>query len=217
VSARRLSHLGVLAAVLVLAFAPSARADDFQQIFGDYRADGVVSPCSHSETSLHNAQGQIPNDIEQYAPDFPAALQSALEARARGQCGGAAAAPAPAIPAPPAGALAPRSSRRHRHDAAAPPPAPPAAEAPAGASAAASDGAAAAQVPGVNAATRSEAPLPVVLLGAVGGAFALALLAWALGRRALPAGGPARHAFAETGYRAGGLWADFRDWLRTGR
>jgi hypothetical protein len=216
VSARRLSRLGVLAALLALVGAPSARADDFQQIFSDYRSDGVVSPCSHSEASLHNAQGQIPNDIEQYAPDFPAALQSALEARARGQCGGAAAAIAPVTLAPSAAALAPHASRRRaRHGVAAPPPAPPAAApvAPGGA-----DGtAAAARVPGVDAATRSEAPLPVVLLGAVGGAFALALLAWAIGRRALPAGGATRHAFAEAGYRAGGVWADFRDWLRTGR
>ena len=218
--ARRLSSLAVVAALLALAAAPSARADDFQQIFGDYRADGVVSPCSHSEGSLHSAQGQIPNDIEQYAPDFPAALQSALEARARGQCGGASAAVPAGPTAPSASALAPRKHRKGRAGAAAPPPAPPTQALPVPAGAAGAIAVAtgsAAQVPGVDAATRSEAPLPVVLLGAVGAALALALGAWAIARRTLPRGGPARHAFAEAGYRASGVWAEFVDWLRTGR
>src|ERR671931_1674129 len=99
---RRITGLAVLA--LALLPAASARAGSYQQIFADYRADGVVSACRYSASELRAAENQIPNDIEQYAPDFPAALQSALEAHARGDCDKKAApapAPAPAT-APPA-------------------------------------------------------------------------------------------------------------------
>lgn len=66
--------------------------------------------------------------------------------------------------------------------------------------------------------TGADVPAPILLLGifvlllALGaGAFAVAHLrgwdpGWAVA---------ARHAWAEAGYRMGGTWAEFRDWLRS--
>ena len=47
---------------------------------------GAVAPQPRREADLRAAKGKIPNDIEQYAPDFPDALDEALEARARTSC-----------------------------------------------------------------------------------------------------------------------------------
>ena len=62
-------------------------ADDFQQIFGDYKDNGQINGCYRPD-QIHNAGSDIPPDIEQYAPGFGDALASAQT-----QCGSA---PAPA-------------------------------------------------------------------------------------------------------------------------
>src|SRR5688572_19568114 len=59
-----------------LALPAGAAADDFQRIWGDYRADGQLNGCYRPE-ELHNAGSQIPPDIEQYAPGFGNALSTA--------------------------------------------------------------------------------------------------------------------------------------------
>ena len=59
-----------------LAFPASALADDFQEIFGDYKNDGKIDGC-YAPGQIHNAGQQIPPDIEQYAPGFGDALSSA--------------------------------------------------------------------------------------------------------------------------------------------
>jgi hypothetical protein len=69
----------VVAASLVLP--ASAGANDFQKIFGDYKADGQLDGCYRPD-QLHNAGQGIPPDIEQYAPGFGDALSSAQT-----QCG----------------------------------------------------------------------------------------------------------------------------------
>ena len=77
------------AAVACLALAPGAGAatgNAFLMTFTDYKADGVIIGCQYTEGQLKDAQRQVPPDIEQYAPDFPGALQAALEQRAKG-CG----------------------------------------------------------------------------------------------------------------------------------
>src|SRR3954447_10492753 len=86
---------------------PSAHAAGFDAIFKDFKADGEIDPCKYSASELAKAKKDVPPDIEQYAPDFPDALQAAIEARAKNQCGkkkAAAAAPAATTPAatPPA-------------------------------------------------------------------------------------------------------------------
>lgn len=67
-----------------LALPAGAAADDFQRIWGDYRADGELNGCYRPE-ELHNAGSQIPPDIEQYAPGFGDALSSAQTRCGAGQ------------------------------------------------------------------------------------------------------------------------------------
>jgi len=71
-----------LVALALLAFPAAAAADDFQKIFGDYKADGQLDNC-YQPDQIHNAGQSIPPDIEQYAPGFGDALSSAQT-----QCGG---------------------------------------------------------------------------------------------------------------------------------
>src|SRR5439155_24477418 len=128
-----------------------------------------IDPCKHSAAELRRARADIPPDIEQYAPDFPEALDAALEARASGRCdkkAKPAAAPAPAAapsaPAPPAsgtggGGAAPPAAPAP----AAAPPAPSATSAPAGAP---TDDAIARAASG-HARAGSDAPAPLIGLG----------------------------------------------------
>src|SRR3954454_12796278 len=94
----------IVAALAVVA--PNAYADAFDTIFKDFKADGQIDPCKYSASELAKAKKNVPPDIEQYAPDFPDALQAAIEARAKNQCnkkaaaaGGTATTPAPTPPA----------------------------------------------------------------------------------------------------------------------
>ena len=217
---RRAITLAALAGAL--AAPATAQADAFSDVFADYQKDGRIDPCAHSQADLRAAKGKIPNDIEQYAPDFPQELDEAAEDRARSACpstGSAAAAPTATTTATTTaaqGAPAPTATT----DVAAPAatvPSPPGSAQPVPAAA---DGAI------VNAAARSadrgtdEPPAPLIALAAVGGLLLLGLLLWGLARffawdPAWLAG--ARHAVQEAGWRAGGLWDDFTDWLRPGR
>jgi hypothetical protein len=70
----RLLPMLVVAVSLVLP--AGAGANDFQQIFGDYKADGNLDGCYRPD-QLHNAGQGIPPDIEQYAPGFGDALAAA--------------------------------------------------------------------------------------------------------------------------------------------
>src|SRR5436305_12314487 len=103
-------RLVVLTIVVLLGLcAPAAWArGSFDSVFADYTKDGKIDPCKHSAAELQKARADIPPDIEQYAPDFPDALDAAIEARARGACAkkprpaaAAAPVPAPTTPAPP--------------------------------------------------------------------------------------------------------------------
>ena len=217
--------LPFLVSALLLAVPATAAADAFDDVFADYQKDGRINACRHSDDALRDARKDIPNDIEQYAPDFPDALDEALERRARGECqnggtdgdgspnAGAAAAQNGGTPAP-GSEEASTTPPAATTPGAAPTP-PPAAEA----DAAALDGAIA------NAAERdaeggSDAPAPLLVLAIVGGLLALVALAWGILRWfALEPGWlvSARHATAEAGWRTSGAWADFTDWVRRGR
>jgi hypothetical protein len=95
------------------------------------------------------------------------------------------------------------------------PPAPPVAEQPAppSDSTAAIDRAAAAS-------PDNDAPAPLVGLGVLALLLVLTAAMWlALRRYGVGEGrlAPAYHSWREARWRAGGVWEDFRDWLRLGR
>jgi len=228
----RLAALAVV--VAALAVPAAAHADAYDEVFGDYTADGRIDACAHTAEELRDARRQTPSDIEAYAPDFSAALEAAADAR--GSCGaattaagaaGAGAAPgAPAATGTPAPAPAPGTTA----------PAPGVPGAPA-------DGTAPGGTPGPGGTARTAGPAgdgavvraartstedagaaalpaPVLVLAVLAALLALAALVAGLAR--LLAVEPrwalaARHAIAEAGWRAGGTAADFGDWLRSRR
>jgi hypothetical protein len=72
---------------------------------------------------------------------------------------------------------------------------------------------------GVTAATGADFPAPIIMLAVLAALLALAALVVSLFR--LRGAEPAlvpwwRHLWGEAGYRAGGAWAEFVDWLRSG-
>jgi hypothetical protein len=88
----------MLAALAGALTAPAAaHADAFSDVFADYQKDGRIDPCAHSQSDLRAAKGKIPNDIEQYAPDFPQAPQSPTATAE-------VAAPTATVPSPPGSA-----------------------------------------------------------------------------------------------------------------
>ena len=123
----------VLAALAILALGPAAALaadelpDDVQSVVDDFRADGEITPCKHTVQALERTSQLAPSDIAQYSPDFPAAVEAALEQRKRDDCaagngaangGGPGAAPgATATPPPGAGASGPGPHRQRDSDA----------------------------------------------------------------------------------------------------
>jgi len=219
-----MKRTGTLIAVLLtlLAAAPAAQANAFKDIFSTYRKTGAVDACKWTAKQLADAKRQVPNDIDQYAPDFPNALDDALQKRASGACSKtAAAAPATSTPAgaPPASPTATTGV---------PPgttPAAPGSSAPAPQPAPTSKPAPAVTDNAILAASRSRSsdagiPAPLVALAVIGALMALAALLYGLARwwawepRWLVRW---RHAGAEAGWRASGSWAEFMDWVRLGR
>jgi len=212
----RLIRCGLIALALALCAAPAAYADAFDRIFHEYQKTGKVDPCHFSQQDLEKAQGQVPNDIEAYAPDFPEALQAAAEQRASGACAQKQSGAAPA----PAGAAAPAATPPGT-----PPPATPGATgAPAPTPdpqpAATAADQAIAKAADTKRVSDAGAPAPVVALAAIWLLLALGGLGYALARwlawEPRWAGGT-RHAVGEAGWRASALWAEFTDWLRLGR
>jgi cobalamin biosynthesis Mg chelatase CobN len=211
----------VLACAAALVMPAAAQADAFDQLFKEYRSTGKIDGCKHSAKELAQAKRQVPNDIEQYAPDFPDALDAAAAARAKGGCDQQAvaattatstaagttatqAAPtsstATATPAQPA---APTTATTPAPQADPQPPSAVADDAIPAAARAADDG--------------RNVPVALVLVGAL---VLLALALWGLAR--WWAWEPPwlvrwRHATAEAGWRASAAWAEFTDWLRLGR
>jgi hypothetical protein len=219
----------LLVAVLVLAAAaPAALADDFDQVFKDYAKDGRIDPCKHSAAQLQHARKNVPPDIEQYAPDFPDALDQAIEARAKGRCGGTKKAAAPGATAPPAsgpvGGTQPPAGKTTTGangatttGAAGAPPAPAADHPPAGAP---DDNAIARAASTGDSGSGSDVPAPLIGLAVLAGLLALAGLAVGLaGWRGWepPWALRARHALGEAGWRAGNTWSEFADWVRQAR
>ena len=214
--------LSVVTVLLLVCCSSVAFADAFDDVFADYQKDGKIDACQHTEKELRDARSQIPNDIEQYAPDFPDALDAAREQRARGGCKddatatnasqdtGGAAAPGSTPPA----ATTPTTPTAPATTGATPTP-------PGTTNAAdAADDGAIANAAERDADTGGDAPAPLLVLAIVGGLIALGLLLWGLMRWLAYEpdwSRSARHATAEAGWRTSGAWADFTDWLRRGR
>src|SRR3954462_2756296 len=99
--ALRRARTQVLILVLALAFPAAASANDFQTVYREYKRTGTIKECKFSDKQLANAEKQTPPDVEQYAPSFLDALQSARERNA--DCNKKAAptpAPTPTTPTP---------------------------------------------------------------------------------------------------------------------
>ena len=73
-----------MAALALLATPAPAAAQS--KIFQDFRDDGRIDPCAYSPGELNRAKGQLPPDIQQYAPGL--ADQLGLACRGGGQAGG---------------------------------------------------------------------------------------------------------------------------------
>jgi hypothetical protein len=72
--------LAALAGCACLALPAGAVASPLDE----YQQSGHITPCKYSAGQL---QGDVPNDVAQYAPEFLSQLQAAARDRARG-CGG---------------------------------------------------------------------------------------------------------------------------------
>jgi hypothetical protein len=209
----------VLAACLLLPAAASA--NDFQNVYREYKRTSTIKPCKFSNQQLRNAERQTPPDVEQYAPSFLDALQNARERGA--DCGKKAATPAPA-PAP-----TPSTPTSAPPTASVPSPVPPASTAPAAAPTTpppAPTVPAQANVKGVpspptaNAKKSDSAPVVVWLIGALAALAVLfavfAGLAWWFGWSAEPITRPWRASWGDFGGRVADFRGEFGDWMRTG-
>ncbi|HEY5195781.1 MAG TPA: hypothetical protein VIJ51_02005 [Solirubrobacteraceae bacterium] len=191
--------------------APAASASAFDTLFNTYRNTGTIPSCKYSVAELQSAESSVPPDIQQYAPDFPAALQAALQARARGVCGGKGNGATPA---------APKSGAASK-------PKGPARPSPAGVTPAPTRSAAAGLSPIAAAAAAAPSAggsgtgkVALIVVAALMAALAAAALWWmvAVLRGREPAWmGPAGHALGEVRLRAGGALREFADWIRLGR
>jgi hypothetical protein len=85
---------------VALAF-PSAAAAGSSELYEEYRRSGVIDGCAHGTGELSEALSGVPADIKAYDPGFADALNVALERRAAG-CRGVAAAD-PLVPVAVAG------------------------------------------------------------------------------------------------------------------
>lgn len=221
-----MKRTGTLIVVLLalLAAAPAAQAGPFKDIFASYKKTGRVDACAWSAQQLADAKRQVPNDIEQYAPDFPNALNDAIQRRAAGGCAKSAAAPAATTTAAAGGSSpGPGPTATTGVPPGTTPAAPPSGQAPQPAPTSSPAPAIADKAVLAASKTRSSdagIPAPLVALAVIGGLMALAALLYALARwwawepRWLVRW---RHAGAEAGWRASGSWAEFMDWLRLGR
>ena len=197
---------------------PVAHAGPYEDVFADFQSDGSIDACEHSEADLRRAKADIPNDIDQYAKEFPGELDDAIEKRAERRVRGGGhgrhaggrgahrddrhAAGHHADPAAARRAPAPRS----RPGRAAPRPPPPTARSSARRSRRPTSAA-----PSPLRSWRSPRSGSCSRSSSRCGAWP-ACFAWE--PRWLPG---ARHAVAEAGWRTGGAWSDFADWIRSRR
>src|SRR4051794_24299615 len=198
---RRGSLAASLAAALVLAPVGSAFAQN--DLYNDYKKDGQVNPCSYSPGQVKKNLGDLPPDVQQYAPGLADQL--------RRPCGGApqsapAQQSAAAPTSPSGGPPAPQAGSKPSI------PSPPAPKSPV--------------IPAVDATApalpaNSGGSFPGWLVAGLGALAALAIALMLAGRY----GGlqfeaftrPLRASLAEAGGRAGDRAGDVRDLFRLRR
>ncbi len=227
--------------------APDDATKEVKAIYSDYSRDGVIDVCDHTRANLQATLDAIEPDFDRDFPDFREAIEAGIQRHDANKCdSGAEATATPAataspdpqataspesgdLPAPEddsstddGGALPPPDDGSLPPDDGSLPPAtdgtgavPPAATAPPVAPPVAA-AATPTPVPTPVIVSRSNAGkllVPGILIGIalLGGAV---LAAMAFGGRGSP---QMRHAWNEAGFRTRGVWADFSDWLRTGR
>ena len=196
-----------------LAAAPPASANDFQNVYREFKRTGTIKPCKFSDNQLRNAQRETPPDVEQYAPSFLDALQAAREHSSG--CGKKAAAPAPAPAPPPPSTPTPAPQPTATLPAPAQPAPTPAPTVPAQA-----------KVVGVpsppvsHPKRKDSAPVAVWLLAALGALAVLAALAaalaWWFGWSADRWTKPIRASTEDFAERLSDWRAEFGEWLRSG-
>lgn len=215
---RRLHALPACLLAASLALPAVASANNFQDVYREYKRTGTIKPCRFSNGQLRNAERQTPPDVEQYAPSFLDALQTARERSA--DCGKkqATAAPTPTTPA----SAPPTPSK--------PTPSPqPTTTAPAETQTAAPPAPtvpAQAKVTGVpspptaNAKQGDSAPAAVWLLAALGALILISALfaglAWWFGWSPDRYTRRWRASWADFGARAADFRGEFGDWMRAG-
>jgi hypothetical protein len=201
-----------------LALPAAVAANDFQDVYREYKRTGTIEPCRYSKHRLSNAERQTPPDVEQYAPSFLDALQSARE-RSAGCGKKAAAAPVPTTPssAPPTPS---NPTPVPQPTAATPVPTATTAVPPAPTVPAQPTVSNVPSPPIANARQDDSAPAAVWLLAALG---ALALLfavfaglAWWFGWSAERFTRPWQASWGDFGGRVADFRGELGDWLRTG-
>ena len=241
---RPITVFAVALALLAAVAPPAARAQDkfpadVQKVYDDYRSDGVIEVCDHTQATLESTRDTIKPDFDRDYPDFREAVEAGIDKHKDGGCGGddSSTTDSSGGGTPPAATSTPGSGT----STVAPPAesATPDADAESGtlpqatATVPPEDAippqAGATPVPTVPPAAPAATPtpaepkivhsghrsltLPIVLIAiALLGLIALALSA--LFARRNPR---LRHAWREAAFRTRGTWADFSDWLRLGR
>ena len=181
-----MATLRTTAAALLVALvlpASAAAVSDYAKVLRSYERNGAIPACGFSSAQLSSALKGVDTYGAQYFADFTDAINSALAARAGGQCIGQSSRPQ-ATPADISGRLANQPL----------------------------------SIGSVTAATSGVLPVPILLMALIAGSIAIALVFGGFAR--MRGWDPSwlagwRHSFGEAGYRAGGAWAGFVDWLRS--
>ena len=109
VRTRIAAGLAALLVLLVCAVAARAQDDDpergkaVEEIYKDYRDDGVIEACDHSKRALKKTLDQLPDTADVETPDLRPALEAGIEQHEADDCDEAEPTPTP-TPAPTAGA-----------------------------------------------------------------------------------------------------------------
>lgn len=253
----RLTGMCAVASVVLFAgpaVAGAAVAPNVKRVLADYRDDGRIDPCNHSAKDLRDTLKAVTAGTEQYAPDFPAAVEAALEARTEEGCddqeetgneapdgdGAGGAGTPPAASATPSASPAPTASPTPAASSTPSSPSSPSSTAPTAPSVPSQPVPEAPAPPGAGITPGVPPPadnrpdvvltrpvpqsvaddMPLIVLAALlaasllAGLLLLAMQRFGWGEHRLAG---ARHAWGEAGYRTGGTWQDFKDWVRFGR